>query len=129
MTRHHPLEQLLICRLREFFREPEAIFWVYGFPVILAIGLGIAFREKPPDQVRVDVEATASAASERARAALAGRPGFLVEVHDPQECSARLRMGRSDITVEPREDAGDRGATYQYVYDPTPPESVLRHIG
>ena len=29
-----PLAQLILCRLREFYREPEAIFWVYGFPIL-----------------------------------------------------------------------------------------------
>jgi len=112
----HPLGQLLVSRLKEFFREPEAIFWVYGFPVLLAIGLGIAFREKPPDQVRVDVVRSETSAA--VSTTLSGRPGFLVEVHDEAECAVRLRMGRTDITVVP-------GASYQYVYDRTRPESVL----
>ena len=56
MRRHPPLRMLLLSRLREFFRDPVAIFWVYVFPVILAVGLGIAFRDKPPDQVHVDVQ-------------------------------------------------------------------------
>ncbi|HZI92878.1 MAG TPA: ABC transporter permease [Patescibacteria group bacterium] len=121
MTRHHPLEQLLICRLREFFREPEAIFWVYGFPVLLAIGLGIAFREKPPDMVRVDVDRTQAAAADRVLASLSARSGFLVEEHTAEECAARLRMGRTDITVVP-------GDGYQYVYDRSRPESVLARV-
>ena len=40
----HPLVQLTRVRYREFFREPEAVFWVFIFPVLLAAGLGIAFR-------------------------------------------------------------------------------------
>lgn len=121
MTRYRPLEHLLICRLREFFREPEAIFWVYGFPVLLAVGLGIAFRDKPPDQVRVDVVQEAQAGAphaERVRQALAARPGFLVEAHPAPECAARLRMARADLTVVP-------GEHYEYVYDSMRPESVL----
>src|SRR2546426_681100 len=121
MTRYHPLEQLLTSRLREFFREPEAIFWVYGFPVLLAVGLGIAFREKPPEQVRVDVAQTQSAAAEKVQAELAARSGFLVEVHTFDECSARLRMGRADITVVPEDG-------YQYVYARPRPESVLARL-
>ena len=40
---------ILNVRLRELWREPEVIFWVFGFPILLALGLGIAFRDKPPD--------------------------------------------------------------------------------
>jgi len=40
---------LLTARLLELKREPEVIFWVFGFPILLALGLGIAFRNKPAD--------------------------------------------------------------------------------
>ena len=42
--RDHPLFQLTLARLREFYREPDAVFWVFGFPLVLAFALGIAFR-------------------------------------------------------------------------------------
>src|SRR5215470_11587792 len=41
--------QLLLSRLREMKREPEVLFWVFAFPLLLALGLGIAFRNKPAD--------------------------------------------------------------------------------
>ena len=56
MKKRHPLEQLVLIRLREFVREPSAIFWVYGFPILLAVGLGIAFRNQPADRFFVDVQ-------------------------------------------------------------------------
>jgi hypothetical protein len=40
---------ILLARLLELKREPEVIFWVFGFPVLLALGLGLAFRNKPAD--------------------------------------------------------------------------------
>src|SRR5271169_1699141 len=40
---------LVIVRMKELKREPEVVFWVYGFPLLLALGLGIAFRNKPAD--------------------------------------------------------------------------------
>ena len=55
MQPSHPFVQLFLARLREFYREPEAIFWVYGFPLILAIALGIAFASKKPQPPAVDV--------------------------------------------------------------------------
>ena len=47
------LAQLTLVRFREFIREPEAVFWTFLFPVVLAIGLGIAFRNKPADTIAV----------------------------------------------------------------------------
>jgi ABC-type multidrug transport system permease subunit len=49
------LIELTLVRLKEFIREPEAMFWVFGFPLLLAVGLGIAFRSRPPESIRVGV--------------------------------------------------------------------------
>jgi hypothetical protein len=46
---------ILDVRLRELWREPEVIFWVFGFPILLALGLGIAFRDKPADNIPVAI--------------------------------------------------------------------------
>ncbi|HKN17867.1 MAG TPA: hypothetical protein VJX47_13040, partial [Candidatus Sulfotelmatobacter sp.] len=40
---------LLMARMLELKREPEVVFWVFVFPLLLALGLGIAFRNKPAD--------------------------------------------------------------------------------
>ena len=53
--RNNELVQLTLCRVREFLREPEAIFWTLVFPVVMALGLGIAFRNKGPDKVFIGV--------------------------------------------------------------------------
>jgi len=63
MNKRSPLWEMIICRFREFAREPEVIFWVFGFPVLLAIGLGIAFRDRPPARVFVAVMAHPQAQS------------------------------------------------------------------
>jgi ABC-2 type transport system permease protein len=47
------LYQLTMVRFRLFAREPEAIFWIFVFPVLLAVGLGLAFRNRPPDVLQV----------------------------------------------------------------------------
>src|SRR5712692_9775851 len=49
----HPLVQLTLVRFYEFVREPEALFWVFVFPILLAAGLGIAFRNRPPDVLSI----------------------------------------------------------------------------
>src|SRR3981189_1173888 len=47
--------QLTLVRFREFIREPEAVFWTFVFPILLAAGLGIAFRQRGPDKLPVGV--------------------------------------------------------------------------
>ena len=46
----HPLVELTLARVREFLREPEAVFWVFVFPICLALALGIAFRAAAPSR-------------------------------------------------------------------------------
>src|SRR6185503_20917754 len=49
----YPLVQLTLVRYREFIREPEAVFWVFVFPLLLAAGLGIAFRSQPAERAAI----------------------------------------------------------------------------
>ena len=49
--------QLALARMREFYREPEAVFWVFGFPIVLAFALGLAFRNTGPAKLQVGVTA------------------------------------------------------------------------
>jgi ABC-2 type transport system permease protein len=116
MTKYHPLEELLKARLREFIREPETIFWVYAFPVLLAVGLGIAFRNRPVERVFVDVQQneTAAAIAEDLRR----NPDFVVAIHSKSECMERLRLGKSALVVVP-------GVPLTYMYDPTRPEGFI----
>jgi ABC-2 type transport system permease protein len=116
MTNYHPFNELLKARLREFIREPETIFWVYAFPVLLAIGLGIAFRNRPAERVFVDIPQ--HAAAEEVAKNLKKLPDFVVAIHPRQECMDRLRLGKSTLVVIP-------GSKVEYVFDPTRPESVL----
>ncbi len=116
MTNYSPLRELLKARLREFFREPETIFWVYAFPVLLAIGLGIAFRNRPVERVFVDIQQHAEAA--RVASNLTRNADFVVAIHTKQECKDRLRLGKTALAVIP-------GAEVTFLYDPTRPESVL----
>ena len=62
------LWQLIGVRFKEYIREPEALFWSFGFPILLAIGLGIAFRGKPADIAH-------AAAGDEPSAGAPGSPG------------------------------------------------------
>ena len=61
--RYSPMWQLVMARLREFLREPEAVFWVYGFPIVMVVALGIAFRNKPVETITVDIVDNGTAAT------------------------------------------------------------------
>jgi ABC-type multidrug transport system permease subunit len=116
MTRRHPFVLLVLARMRELMREPEVVFWVFIFPILLAVGLGVAFRNKPPDEIVVGVVATAG--SDRVVAALVPAGGFRVETVGAAEAAKRLRLGKVALVVVP-------GRSYEYRYDPTRPDSVL----
>src|SRR4051812_30645756 len=92
--RYWPLGQLVLARLREFWREPEAVFWVYGFPVLMTVALGIAFRNKPVEHVHVDVAEGPGAASVKEMLKNDKEERFEVEIHDGDSCRQRLRTGK-----------------------------------
>jgi ABC-type multidrug transport system permease subunit len=114
--RQHPLGQLSLMRFRIFVREPAALFWTYGFPLVLALVLGVAFRNRSPEPVEVAV--VASTAAEACREALARTPSVHVHWLTAQAAHEALRAGKVSLVVE-----ADRPRTYQF--DPTRPESRL----
>lgn len=112
---------LLMARMLELKREPEVVFWVFVFPMLLALGLGIAFRNKPGDAVSIAI--VAGAGSEDAQAMLSRSPQherFKPQVLSADEARKGFRLGKFDLVIEP----GGRGG-FQYRYDPARPESVL----
>ena len=89
---------LLGARLKELRREPEVIFWIFAFPILLALGLGIAFRNKPADVSRVAVVAGDSAA----RTAEMLKTGFHTEVLPREAALQGFRLGKFDLVVTPQ---------------------------
>lgn len=116
--KYYALKELILCRLRQFYREPEAVFWTYGFPLILIVGLGIAFRNRPADESEVDVVASPAAAGIVSALSPPAGERFNVEVHTKDQCAERLRLGKTTIVVN----ATTNGYTYEF--DPTQPESA-----
>jgi ABC-2 type transport system permease protein len=119
MNRWHPLGQMILARFREFYREPEAIFWVYCFPLLLAVVLGLAFSGRAPQPPVVDVEQVDDQKAVDAVVAPLAAAKFKVEVFSKEQCAARLRTGKSELTIIP----GTSGLTY--LYDQSRAESVL----
>ncbi len=117
------LWQLTLARFREFYREPAAVFWVYGFPLVLAFFLGLAFRDRPVERITVDVQAAGDTepAAARLRDGLAADDRIKLQVHDAATCRERLRTAKTDLVVVPA--ATPPG--YEYLLDPNRPGSVL----
>ena len=113
----HPLWQLTLMRWRIFVREPAAVFWTYGFPVVLALALGIAFRNRPPEPALVAVEATPE--NKPWRDILATNSEVRVRWLQPEEARDALRAGKVSVVVA-RQTAG---SARLYLFDPTRPES------
>lgn len=105
------LVQLTLVRFREFWREPEAVFWVFVFPILLAGGLGIAFRNKPADVMKV------AAVGSQLAGALRTDKQLSVQVMDLAAGEQALRAGRIVLLAVP---AANGGVTYRY--DDTNPD-------
>jgi len=148
----NPLLELTLARIREFVREPEAVFWVFVFPVLLAVALGIAFRETGPATVQVAVEADGlqgpGSSSGRLMEWLEGRSDIEAVHLSPEEAARALRTGRVALVLQPtRSEAvatgnpeaaettstapalpelGREGLVYRY--DPTRPDSRVARL-
>jgi ABC-type multidrug transport system permease subunit len=120
---YRPLPQIVLSRLRAFYREPGAVFWVYGFPLLMIVALGIAFRASPVERVTVDVQAAPGA--EKVRDALLHQSEgkgltFVTQVNDEETGRRRLRTGKTDLVV-----MVDADGSYQYRLDRSRAESRL----
>jgi len=106
------MAQLTLVRFREFIREPEAVFWTFVFPILLAAGLGIAFRQRGPDKVQIGVVGTAANAAALAEV-LKKDSTLVVQTFDDSAAARALRTGKVALLVVPVS-AKD---SVHYVYD------------
>jgi len=105
------LAQLTLLRAREFLREPEAVFWALLFPILLTLGLGIAFRDQPAQKVKIAV--TDSALAESLRKA----PLIDVQELASEAAATALRTGKVSLLTERAPDG-----SVVYRYDDTNPD-------
>src|SRR5271156_5934877 len=107
----HPLVQLTIVRFRETLREPEALFWIFAFPILLAGGLGIAFRNRPAEVLKI------ATLTPQLTQSLQREKLLSVQQLDPNDAEEALRTGKIALLAVP----GANGAII-YRYDDTNPE-------
>ena len=112
------IAQLTLVRFREFVREPEAMFWVFIFPILMAAGLGLAFRSRGDEPLAVAVVERPGATHMDFAAILAKARGLEVRVLSQDSALAALRVGRVALV------AIDAGAgNIDYRFDPARTES------
>ena len=113
--------QLALARMREFYREPEAVFWVFGFPIVLAFALGLAFRNNGPGELQVGVARAPGGGDSTLAAVLDSSPRLVATLLDTATARLRLRTGRIALLVLP-------GDSLVYRYDSTRTESRLARL-
>ena len=111
---------LLASRMKEMKREPEVIFWVFGFPLLLALGLGIAFRNKPADVSSIAVVGSEAQSVIGLLEHSPRKASIKADVLDEAAALKGFRVGKYDLVIE-----SDGKGGFKYVYDPARPESVL----
>jgi ABC-type multidrug transport system permease subunit len=111
--------QLTLWRIREFTREPEAMFWVFAFPIVLAFALGLAFKSRGPEVVRIAVEDAAGAGT--LMTALDEAERVEAVLLDSAAAEYRLRTGRVALVVSPGDPLALR-------YDSTRTESDVARL-
>lgn len=107
-TQLSPLWELTKARLREFSREKGIIFWVFAFPLLMALGLGIAFRTQPQERPRITV--VSSTESSLVRALLAS-PKLESALRDESTARKELARAKVDLVV------GVEATGLRYIYD------------
>jgi ABC-type multidrug transport system permease subunit len=110
--------QLTLARYREFYREPEAVFWSFAFPMLMAAGLGIAFRSKPPEVVSVGV-VQGTREAEGLAASLGGDSTLQVRLVDDSVGTRELRTGKIALLAAPAPSGG-----VEYRFDDSRPDGA-----
>jgi ABC-2 type transport system permease protein len=110
------LFQLTSVRFLLFMREPEAIFWIFIFPILLAVGLGIAFRNRPPDVLPV------GATTPQLTQALAAERGLSATTFDEAAGTHALAVGNILLL------ATLRPGGVEYKYDDTNPDARIARL-
>jgi ABC-type multidrug transport system permease subunit len=113
------LTELTLARVRELAREPEALFWVFIFPILMSAILGIAFRSRPPEAQPVGIVAGPHAQARLA--ALSATTELAPRVLPEAEAQQALARAKLALVIS----ADDPPA---YALDPTRPESVTARL-
>src|SRR5262245_13330098 len=119
VLRFDPVAQMTLAKVRELLREPEALFWVFIFPVLLTVALGIAFRSRGPEVLPIGIEQGPGA--EELHQALADAPGLRAQLLSKEQAREKLRNGSVALVLVP-------GDPWIYWTDPDRPDSRVARL-
>jgi ABC-type multidrug transport system permease subunit len=115
----HPLVELTLSRLREFVREPEALFWAFVFPIVMSVALAVAFPGLGSRPVVVGIGEGPRA--EAVRRALRSDGGLVVRDVPARDEPRALREGEVHVIVIPVDPP-------TYRFDPAREESRVARL-
>ncbi len=119
-----PLAQLTLARLREFLREPGALFWVFGFPILMVVALGLAFRNGPPPLPRLGlVEPLPSWVHDALPPSQ-----FALETLTPSEVERCLSKTRCDLVLVAKTASATDARDLTLHFDPQRPEATVAKL-
>jgi len=115
------LLELTRVRVLLFLREPEALFWVFVFPLVLSAVLGFAFRSRGIPPARVGLLGSEEAVAELARTLGRDERIELVRFTERAEAERGLARAAVDLLVEP-------GAEPVLAFDPERAEGETARV-
>ncbi|MEO5904079.1 MAG: ABC transporter permease [Gemmatimonadaceae bacterium] len=117
------LVQLTLVRFREFTRQPEAVFWTFVFPILLAVGLGLAFRSRAPERPRIGI-LIADASANKVLNSLKADSSLTVQSYSTDTAAQHaLRTAKIALLVVP-----DAAGGVKYVFDSQRGESATARL-
>ena len=116
----HPIYSFTLTRLKEFIRRPEAVFWVFFFPILMVLVLGIAFRNQTQEVFPVDVIQGPHAVDMKRY--LEESPQIDAAIVDSADSRKRLRIGKTTLAISATDPANQRAINY--LLDPQRPGAV-----
>jgi ABC-2 type transport system permease protein len=116
------LSLLVASNFREIVREPGVLFWGIGFPILMSLGLGIAFTKKPNEIRKVAVvnpsefvvKDTVVVSDEKL-----GSTTFIFQRMSWDEAMVLLKRGNFNLILDQKD------GQVQYHFDPMNPDAQL----
>ncbi len=115
------LWQLTKIRTLEFLRQKEAIFWTFFFPVLLSVGLGLAFRNKPAEKIPVAMDERSDNAS-FVLEFLNHSSDLKASLVDEKQAREDLRKGKYVAFASVKQ------GHFEIQFDPTHPDSRIARL-
>ena len=122
MKAHHPLWQLFLFRMRALVREPAALFWIFAFPLLTSLALGLAFRRQELPDLRVAVVEGSEAA--RYVQLLSAEKDLVPVRLSEAEARDALRRAQVALVLKP----GGAGETAELLVDPMQSEGRTARV-